>query len=122
MSLDITKLEKVKERGGKVTARCPACAEGGNDTTGNHLSIDAEGRFACIMFPGNEGKEHRSRIAQIAGKLGEFRPPASDQSRVFISLNDAIASESCRLNRTATSYQYGDAFAVLVSTLKCNMS
>lgn len=113
MSLDISKLEKVKERGGKVTARCPACAEAGSDTSGDHLSIDAEGRFACVMFPAAEGKDHRRRIAQLAGKPDNFLLPRHDHARGHDSLTAAIASEARRLNRTtAAVYDYGETFAV----------
>jgi hypothetical protein len=67
MSLDLTKLENVRERGGKIIARCPACAEDGHDEKGEHLSIMADGRFGCVVCPGEAGKAHRRRIAQLAG-------------------------------------------------------
>lgn len=67
MSLDTGRLENVHKRGGKTIARCPACAEQGHDTSGEHLVIDAQGRFGCVVHPGAHGREHRRRIAQIAG-------------------------------------------------------
>jgi hypothetical protein len=67
--LDLAKLEHVRQRGPKVEARCPACAEQGADRTGNHLFIadDGAGPFGCIMFPGPAGDDHRKRIFALAG-------------------------------------------------------
>ncbi len=52
MSLDVTRLEKVRSRGGKLIARCPVCAREGRDRGGEHLccwSIDGNGPFHCIF-------------------------------------------------------------------------
>ena len=67
--LDLDRLEIVRERGGKVIARCPACAEAGADRSGNHLSIfdQGRGRFACIAFAAQSGIDHRRRIFELAG-------------------------------------------------------
>ena len=66
MSLDAAKLEKVRElAGGIVQARCPACAEGGHDRTGEHLRIYPDGRFGCCVHP--KDGEHRKRIWALAG-------------------------------------------------------
>ena len=69
MSLDISKLENVLIRGDKKTARCPACAEAGHDQTRNHLVIQADWRFGCVVYPGDspEAKEHRKRIFALCG-------------------------------------------------------
>ena len=69
MSLDLAKLEQKRERGGKLEARCPACAENGADVTGNHLFIldSGLGKWGCVVNTGDAGKEHRRRIAQLAG-------------------------------------------------------
>ncbi len=86
MSLDISRLENVRERGHKTVARCPACAEQGHDQKGEHLVIMPDGRFGCVTCPGAVGKEHRRRIFALAGdpatrKRGAFmvrvRRPAS---------------------------------------------
>jgi putative DNA primase/helicase len=74
MPLNHSKLENVKQKGSGYIARCPACAESQGDSTGNHLSIDAEGKFACIMFQGASGTEHRKRIYEIAGEPIETKP------------------------------------------------
>jgi hypothetical protein len=82
MSLNVAKLEKVRElAGGIVQARCPACAEGGNDRSGEHLRIYPDGRFGCCVHP--KDGEHRKRIWALAGdrKPGDFSlrlktPPA----------------------------------------------
>jgi hypothetical protein len=66
MSLNVSKLEKVRElAGGIVQARCPACAEGGNDRAGEHLRIYPDGRFGCCVHP--KSGEHRKRIFALAG-------------------------------------------------------
>ena len=82
MSLDVAKLEKVRElAGGIVQARCPACAEGGADKTGEHLRIYPDGKFGCCVHP--KDSDHRKRIWALAGvrKPGTFSlrlksPPA----------------------------------------------
>lgn len=66
MSLDVNKLENVVElSNGAKRARCPACAEAGQDRTGEHLRIYPDGKFGCCVFAGN--REHRKRIFALAG-------------------------------------------------------
>jgi hypothetical protein len=67
MSIDMSKLENIKSKGEKIIARCPACAETGQDKKGNHLIINNDGKFACVMFPGSSGYKHRKRIFQLTG-------------------------------------------------------
>ena len=68
MSLDVTKLEKVRELANGVRqARCPACAEGGSDKKGEHLRIYADGRYGCCVYPGDV--QHRTRIFALAGSF-----------------------------------------------------
>lgn len=71
MSLTRTKLENVKERpDGSYTARCPACAAAGRDSTaGNHLLVRPDGVFSCVVFAGDnpEAKKHRQEIYRLAG-------------------------------------------------------
>jgi hypothetical protein len=73
MSLDLTKLEKVRTAHGKTIARCPACAETGEDRDGKHLAIFEDGRFACVTHQGD--KEHRRRIFELAGLPDNDAPP-----------------------------------------------
>src|SRR5215475_12637565 len=66
MSLNVTKLEKVRElANGTLQARCPACAESGGDRKGEHLRVYADGRFGCCVHP--KDGEHRKRIFALAG-------------------------------------------------------
>ena len=66
MSLNLEKLENVRKlAGGIVQARCPACAEGGNDRAGNHLRLQPDGRFGCCVHP--KDRNHRKRIFALAG-------------------------------------------------------
>src|SRR5262244_581674 len=69
MSLDRTKLQKVRGlANGGLQAQCPACAEVGQDRSGEHLRISPEGKFGCCVFPGD--RKHRSRIFALAGEHG----------------------------------------------------
>lgn len=67
MGLDLAQLECVKHQGKKIIARCPACAEAGNDRKGEHLFIEPGGRFGCVVYPGAEGHQHRQRIFELIG-------------------------------------------------------
>lgn len=84
MSLDLEKLECVKYRSGKVVARCPACAEEGADRSGQHLLVadNGLGKFACVLYPGPEGAEHRKRIWAMAGNSEEATQPATVNERL----------------------------------------
>ncbi len=78
MSLDVAKLEKVRELGGGIVqARCPACAEGGNDRSGEHLRIYPDGKFGCCVHP--KDGDHRKRIWALAG-CKQRRSPADSVS------------------------------------------
>ena len=68
MSLDLSRLENVRQRGNKTVARCPACAELGHDEKGEHLVIMADGLFGCVVCPGAAGKDHRKQIHALAGE------------------------------------------------------
>jgi hypothetical protein len=74
MPLDISKLKNITVLNGKTTAQCPACAADGDDRKGNHLVIFPDGRFGCVVFPGN--KEHRWQIARLAGS-SSHKPPSA---------------------------------------------
>lgn len=81
MSLDVAKLEKVREMaGGIVQARCPACAEGGNDRSGEHLRIYPDGKFGCCVHP--KDGDHRKRIWALAGCKLHLSPAASVSLRL----------------------------------------
>jgi len=64
MPIDLSKLENVRERGGKVIARCPACAELGEDRKADNLAIFNGGAYRCIK---DDNEQHSRRIYQIAG-------------------------------------------------------
>ena len=82
MSINIAKLEKVKHRGPDIIARCPACAEGGADKSGEHLKLYSDGRFACVAYAGD--KPHRARIFELVGDGAETisAPLISDRAPV----------------------------------------
>jgi len=70
--LDLSRLEKLRHASGKITARCPACAEAGGDRRGDHLAILPSGKFACAAMPGDG--EHRRRIFALVGIAGDSKP------------------------------------------------
>lgn len=67
MGLDLKKLEKVRPHGSNIIARCPACAEDGKDGKGDHLCIFPDGKFSCVVYPSEDGKNHRKRIFALVG-------------------------------------------------------
>jgi hypothetical protein len=67
MPLDPKKLEKLVDlAGGMMRARCPACAETGQDKKGEHLRVYPDGRFGCCVHP--KDREHRRKIFALAGE------------------------------------------------------
>ncbi|MFT3783818.1 MAG: hypothetical protein QM790_17550 [Nibricoccus sp.] len=64
--MDISKLENVRVRHGKLTARCPACAAKGGDRRGNHLVVYESGCFGCAAFAGD--KLHQAEIRGLLGR------------------------------------------------------
>lgn len=72
MSLDLSKLEKVRQAGEKTQARCPACAEIGKDTDGDNLTIFPGGAFVCTAHQGD--KIHSKRIHELAGEGAKPSP------------------------------------------------
>ena len=65
MKLKLDRLEKVRQRGTKIIARCPACAEMDRDRAGDNLAIFDNGCFACSAY--QQDGEHSRRILQLAG-------------------------------------------------------
>ncbi len=92
MSLDTTKLENVEHRRSRLITRCPACAEQGNDSKGEHLSIDEQGRFSCVIYPGDTGKEHRKRIFELTGIKNERGGSPSVSGNKTIKVRKATRS------------------------------
>lgn len=74
MSLDRTRLENVRFRGGKLIARCPACAESGADRSGDHLAVFESGAYHCLLYP--KGDPHQRRIWDLLGTLSPGAHPA----------------------------------------------
>jgi hypothetical protein len=70
--------------GGIVQARCPACAEDGQDRKGEHLRILPDGRFGCCVHP--KDGDHRKKIFALAGcKLHLPSSPGTFAVRVKVS-------------------------------------
>src|SRR4051812_35132153 len=66
MSLSIEKLENVRQSSGKLTARCPACAESGGDSQGVHLVVYPSGKYGCAAFP--RDARHTKGIYRLVGR------------------------------------------------------
>jgi hypothetical protein len=90
--LDLGRLENVKYLAAdSIRAACPACREKGGDYTGEHLHIDADGKFGCAKNQGDA--EHRRAIWRLAGKY---------DTRVFILPNDHTSISDSARNIFAT--------------------
>ncbi len=76
-SLDLDRLEKVRHLPGKVTARCPACAEEGRDHSGNHLVIFDKGKFTCVA----DGS-HRQSVWRLVGIRRAIGPAEQERNRL----------------------------------------
>src|SRR5262245_61197694 len=83
--LNLSRLEKVRRRGRKHVARCPACAEDGGDQNGEHLFIAEDGRFGCVKFPGPDGDQHRKRIFQLAGVPDKTQLPKTHSTKLGLN-------------------------------------
>ncbi|RYD31845.1 MAG: hypothetical protein EOP85_22335, partial [Verrucomicrobiaceae bacterium] len=83
MSLDISQLKMSRMKGGKIIAQCPACAACGGDTKGEHLFINADESWGCVLYPGDDGKAHRKDIHALAG-LNDSK--SAQKSKQWISL------------------------------------
>lgn len=72
--LEPAKIEHLREcPGGKRIGRCPACAEQGGDHKAEHLVIYDDGRYGCVVYPGNQGSDHRRRIRVLVGIKNKSR-------------------------------------------------
>ena len=100
MSLDPKKLENVRElANGGMQARCPACAEGGHDRSGEHLRIYPDGRFGCAVNP--KDREHRKRIFALAGDNAARPMTVKVQSgKVHVAEARSVASSLTGMLRT----------------------
>ena len=123
MSLNLSKLEHVRERRGRIIAQCPACAEEGADRSGEHLVImeAGNGQFGCIAHTGPHGRDHRRRIAQLVGSSTPTvpcrtvpRPPAKPARAPALSdLRRPTAEELLQIARTR-AWPTADGMEVLV--------
>jgi hypothetical protein len=118
--LSLNRLENVHSVNGKTVARCPACAEDGHDKAGDHLVIDAAGRFGCVKYPGAEGGDHRRRVFALAGVVEPPRQKRTEHrlKRVesWPDMQSAAAALTPQQHRLADVYLYdkqGAAFAAV---------
>ena len=113
MTLDITKLENVNCQQDKILARCPACSEIGQDKKGEHLFIDEEGRFGCIVYPDETGKEHRKRIFALAGmKTAEqyITVKNNDNKQAGVIISDVLGRLGRQKNSLSEKTETPDVF------------
>ncbi|MBL9193734.1 MAG: toprim domain-containing protein [Opitutaceae bacterium] len=74
MSLDLSKIAKLKRRGGGYGGACPACQAAGRDKRGDHLFIDANGIYGCAAYPGDAA--HRKEVFALVGITSTAKAPA----------------------------------------------
>ena len=99
MSLDRRLLAKVRELGnGVLQARCPACAEQGADTSGEHLRIFPDGRFGCCVHTND--REHRRRIFALVGE----RQPRAVAVKVARVDGDTVPTKPDLLGRLGRQF------------------
>jgi len=106
MPLDLSLLEKVRHHPtGKVTSRCPACAETGGDSAGTHLVVFPDDRFACAAHSGDA--DHRKRISALAGIRGDYRPDPAlrAQWRERIAIEQQRKHQARRLEDTVQRHR-----------------
>ena len=105
MGLDLSKLEKIRHRGSTIIARCPACAEYGNDRKGEHLFIEPGGRFGCVVCSGTDGQEHRQRIFKLIGIKEEIQNGFKVKRQTFDSKENVIQRDILgRLGRVKSTH------------------
>ena len=79
ISLDPARLENVKHLdNGAIRAACPACRAANSDKSGDHLLIQADGKFGCATHP--DDREHRKEIFKL-GRHPAFRCPVAQWQR-----------------------------------------
>lgn len=89
--LDLNRLEKVKERGDKVTAACPVCRADGRDKKGVHLYYNqASEKFGCIAHQGDES--HNKAIWAYAGITKEL---TDEQKQEWKQRKDEEKAREC---------------------------
>lgn len=106
MSLELNRLERVRELGGGIIqARCPACAEDGHDRTGEHLRIHPDGRFGCCVHP--KDTAHRKRIFALAGnserKPFSLKLPKTSVKMAAASVKAALQTSFGTLGTASTN-------------------
>src|SRR5262249_40188536 len=119
MSLDISKLKNVRTRGDKTIASCPACAELGQDRTCEHLFVNADGRFGCVVCSGDgpEAREHRRRIFALCGDHGIKQLAVHPSSSASVSGTPGTpVRESFKNFKTGLLGRLGRRFAVQAHT------
>ena len=126
MKLDVTKLKKVRHRGDRIIAACPACQEAGRDTDADNLVIFPDGRFACAANQGD--LEHSRRILALAGnhegpKVPPFkpRPPTAPEPppKAINWMEDCakLVSDSASLERLVQWRGYPPDYVTVLSGL-----
>ena len=64
--IDLALVPKRKERAGKIVGQCVECAANGEDASGEHFVILANGRWGCAKYSGD--REHRRGIFNRIGR------------------------------------------------------
>ncbi len=114
-NIDITKLENVKFQGDSIISACPACRTYfSRDKQGNHFSLLKNGKFSCVVFPGD--KIHNKQILELVG-TGD-----SSVSEGTIEYEEKIEVERTydvsSLNRLVKNYEYWEKRGISASAIE----
>jgi len=79
---------------GRWIGPCPACQAAGGDSKGNHLVLFSDGRFGCIKYKGEDGKDHRREMARLQPALingigKNWKPKPRDLSKEKAAIEQA---------------------------------
>lgn len=116
MPLNLSKLQNVKATSDGWVARCPVCHAGGGDSTGNHLRVWKDGRWSCIIAPGD--KQHNKSIWGLVGDGAD-----SDLNWINETSNEQpieidVEWEMSALDRLVKDYSYWENRGISQATIE----
>lgn len=79
LSIDVSLLDMIRDRGDTIVARCPACSVEEGDRKGDHFFLNLEtGKWGCAAYQGD--RDHRREIFALVG-IKDERPPDRSEWR-----------------------------------------
>ena len=103
--LDLSLLEKRRQRGDDVISACPACRKNNKDSAGDNLRIFTSGKYNCIAHP--KDREHNRHIFELVGVLGEktLNPIEKHQLRERLAREQQRERDLAALQKTAKAHR-----------------